>query len=178
MGNGATIRHLKAAERHKQALQLRIAGATLSQIADKLGYASTGAAANAIRQQLDKIPRAHAEEYLALELQRLDQLQTVASAKLGDTEQSLGAIHAILKIMERRAKLLGLDFNESRIADALGQSAILEAEKLQLLTHAFFSTLVQLGLPTEIQQQAPEIFEKQLANVGLLQIEGNKDAKE
>ena len=81
---------------------------------------------------LDAIRRDKAEQYRALELLRLDALTLCLSAKidLGDTRAILVAV----KIMERRAKLLGFD-------------ALPTAEVVAPMT--FTLDLGPLGAPTE-----------------------------
>lgn len=156
-------------ERQRQAVELRKSGVTLQTIADRLGYSSASTAARAIRTAINNIPKQASQELIALEVERLDHLQAIAWSKLSPKGQgvNLDAIPHIIKIMERRAKLLGLDHNETRIAAAIEANVILEAEKLQLLTHAFHATLITLGLTVEQQEAAPHIFAEQLQQVGL-----------
>lgn len=90
------------------AYQLRVAGASYEDIADKLGYASADNCRSTVLNHIKSFYKAEdAEEIVALEMARLDALQLVAwkSAREGDTR----AMQTILKIMERRAKYLGLD---------------------------------------------------------------------
>lgn len=97
--------------RAQMAFELRKAGASYELIAEKLGYASAKSAENSIRSTLNrKYKPEDVEEVVSMELARLDALQLVAwrRAKEGD----LSAIDRILKIMERRAKYLGLDVKE------------------------------------------------------------------
>lgn len=148
-----------------RALELRIAGFTWDQVAKEAGYASAPGAHRGVSRALDRIPRANAEKFLEIELERLDRLQRAAyrQAVAGD----LKAIEAVLRVMDRRAKYLGLDRNEERMAAAAELSAAVEAERLQLLAHAFFTTLNDLGLSAEQQAVAPEIFNRRMAEVGL-----------
>jgi hypothetical protein len=95
--------------RRAQVEEYLLCGWSLRAIADKLDISTDTAwrdwqAINAMR----KAERAaRAEELLSLELDRLDAMQQAlwAKAKRGD----IGASNAILKIMERRSRLLGLD---------------------------------------------------------------------
>lgn len=90
-----------------QALALRKTGATYDQIAGALGYASRGAAHRAVQRLLKAHEVEGVEELRKLEDSRLDEMlfAIYKAARGGD----LGAIDRILRIMERRAKLLGLD---------------------------------------------------------------------
>jgi AraC-like DNA-binding protein len=100
-------RRIDSQERVAKALELRKAGETLQQIADQLGYANPSAVYAAIRRTLDQIVVPAVEEYRKMELERLDALQLAVwpAARRGDYQ----AIDRVLKIMERRARLLGLD---------------------------------------------------------------------
>ena len=97
--------------RAQLAFELRRAGASYELIAEKLRYASAAGAESSIRAVLNRKYKPEAvEEVVSMELARLDALQLIAwrRAKEGD----LSALDRILKIMERRAKYLGLDVKE------------------------------------------------------------------
>lgn len=104
---------IKVAEKHAAALELRKAGVSLAMIAQTLGYSEASGAHKAIKRAITKIVKEPAEELLALELERLDaiQIEVYRSAKQGH----LGAIDRLLRIMERRSKLLGLDLAKERL---------------------------------------------------------------
>ena len=98
-------------ERIARAFELRKAGLSYRRIADQLGYSH-----EAVRQDINGMLNTittetadNARELVALELARLDDM-TVAlwpEARHGDRK----AIDSVLRIMERRAKLLGFDAN-------------------------------------------------------------------
>lgn len=93
------------------AFELRKAGADWDDIADKLGYASGESCRVAVTRRIQRYFEAQPKEIaeiVGLELARLDELQLVAW-RIAVRDEDLGAIDRILKIMERRAKLLGLD---------------------------------------------------------------------
>ncbi len=96
-----------AAEKRKQALDLRRAGWTFDDIAEAVGYANKGSASRAVKQALADITRESATELLELELTRLDDMFAglYEKARSGDDHF---AVDRALKIMEQRAKLLGL----------------------------------------------------------------------
>ena len=101
--------HAKKALRQNAALDLRLLGHSYRAIAAECGVNESTAyhdVQNALGL-LDAIRRDKAEQYRALELLRLDALTLCLKAKIdsGDTRAILVAV----KIMERRAKLLGLD---------------------------------------------------------------------
>lgn len=99
-------RRAAAAEKKVAALQLRAAGETRDDIAEKLGVHPV-TAWKYIRDAIAELPREPAEEVRALELERLDAMQAALwpQALRGEVQ----AIDRVLKIMERRARYLGLD---------------------------------------------------------------------
>jgi hypothetical protein len=100
---------VQAAVRRKEAVDLRVEGKTYREIAQELGVTPTRArqlVAEALAALQGETAES-AEELRRLELDRLDQLQS------GLWEEAAGgnlkAVGAALKIMERRARLVGLD---------------------------------------------------------------------
>jgi hypothetical protein len=90
---------------------MRLAGKTPTEIADELGYASGNEVRQAINAQMKSEATFLSEQgrngILQMELDRLDRLQSVAwpSAMTGDPK----SIEAVLKIMDRRIKITGID---------------------------------------------------------------------
>jgi hypothetical protein len=125
-----TAQRVDAAERDAAALELRAVGLSFREVGRQLGCSSTTAHRRVVRG-LDRTLREPADRVRALELHRLDQLQAAATATLRtrhvlvqggrvvldpasgnpyvDHGPTLAAIAALLRIAERRAKLLGLD---------------------------------------------------------------------
>ncbi len=94
-------------DRQVAAVRLRRNGYTYEQIAATLGYAGRGSAFKAVGAALHAVRSEEVDVYRGLELARLDALQLSlwARAIRGDVR----AIDRVLKIMKRRAALLGLD---------------------------------------------------------------------
>lgn len=94
-------------EKKRRALELRKAGCGYDEIAAALGYANAGGAYKIVQQALKDTYREPAEEIRTLELERVDRLLRAVwpRALKGDVE----AVDRVLKIMTRRARLLGLD---------------------------------------------------------------------
>lgn len=99
--------------RAAKALELRMEGMKFDDIATELGYNSKQAAFDAVTRELRAITREPAEEVLRLDLERLDRMWGVhyLNAQAGDAI----ALSACMRIMERRAKLLGLDVNKTEV---------------------------------------------------------------
>lgn len=126
--NGQYIRTLEGAERDAEAARLRARGWNYTQIGDALGT-DRGNAHHAVQRALAAAVREAADEVRELELTRLDDMYaaviavleakhfTVSHGKvvylgkepLVDDAPVLAAVDRLLKIQERRAKLLGLD---------------------------------------------------------------------
>ncbi|MDJ0342277.1 hypothetical protein QMK19_03625 [Streptomyces sp. H10-C2] len=133
MRRGNLAQSAKTAERRTQAVKMRTEGHTYTQIAQALGYAGRNAAHMDIKRALEKhvVEEGIAlEVWRELELGRLDAMQLAIwpEAMAGNTR----AIETCLKILDRRAKYLGLDTAiklEVLTVDALdAQIARLEAE--------------------------------------------------
>jgi hypothetical protein len=105
---------IAAAQRHTEALQLRLAGLTYRQIGERLGYTEQRAH-RVVTEELARLNAERAEqaaEVTRLELERLDALLAVVWPKAERGE--MGALDRVLAIMNRRARLLGLDAPEKR----------------------------------------------------------------
>lgn len=128
-GKGRWIYTVESAERDAQAARLRTRGYSYQRIAEELGYNQKGDAHHAVKRVLDATVRDAGDELRTLELERLDSMYvsvvevlerkhfTVSNGKiiymgddpLEDDAPVLMAVDRLLKIQERRAKLLGLD---------------------------------------------------------------------
>ncbi len=100
----AVVEHV---EKQRQALELRKAGATFDQIAKALGYANAGGAYKVVQAGLRAVVQQPADEVRQLEVERLDAMLRALwpDAMAGKWL----AIDRCLGIMDRRARLLGLD---------------------------------------------------------------------
>lgn len=102
-----SLKRLDAVERQARALELRKEGKGFAEIAQALGYGGPAGAYKAVTTALRKTLQEPADELRRMELERLDALhaalwpQALAGKWL--------AVDRVLSVMERRAKLLGLD---------------------------------------------------------------------
>ncbi|MBP2325344.1 Ni,Fe-hydrogenase III large subunit [Kibdelosporangium banguiense] len=111
-----------AAERRARALELRKAGASYEQIAQQCGYSHRGTAHRAVMQALASVADELAADVRDLELTRLDSMLMGLWRAARDGDGS--AVDRVLKIMERRAKILGLDSptdQTAHVVSPLGQ---------------------------------------------------------
>lgn len=128
-GNGRYTRSRSTAARDAAACRLRARGLTYEQIATDLGMASRSSAYDAVQRALTATVKEPADEVRQIELVRLDELHRAAlavlegthyvvdkgqvviweGAPLVDDGPVLAAVDRLLKVQERRARLLGLD---------------------------------------------------------------------
>lgn len=94
-------------ERMARALDLREQGATYRQIADRTGVSSRQAYLD-VQDALEQITMEPAIRVLKLELLRTERLFTLALNKAA-TERDMTAVNAAIRVLDRRAKYLGLD---------------------------------------------------------------------
>lgn len=126
-----TVFHTRSGRRDAEAMRLRALGWSLKEICEKLELGDDERrAAAAIKRAMANMARFANEEHRLLELQGLDDLENAAwhelrrmhimvsngriirdddNQPLNDDRFALDVIDRILKIKERRAKLLGLD---------------------------------------------------------------------
>lgn len=100
-------RRLAANEKQHKALELRKAGYDFRTIASQVGYKSPASAHDAVKNALKALVQQPAEELRVIELERLDQSWKSIYPQI--IKGNLGAIDRGIRIMERRASLLGLD---------------------------------------------------------------------
>jgi hypothetical protein len=153
-GHGRFIRTIDTAERDAECARLRARDHTYQQIADATGFTSASGARFAVERALARTITEPGEELRRIELMKLDALARAAwrvlearhylvsqgrlirledgAPPLEDDGPVLASIDRLLKISERRSKLLGLDSPvrmEVLTIDAIdAQLAVLDAE--------------------------------------------------
>lgn len=94
-------------EKEMQVLELRAQSYTWRAIAQQVGYASGSGALKAYMRAIKRQQKEPVEAALYMELERLDEMQAVYWDPA--IQGNMRAGEFILKIMDRRAKFLGLD---------------------------------------------------------------------
>lgn len=95
-------------EKERKAIELRRAGYTYDEIAQAIGYADHTGARDAVTRAIRRATNeAGVGELRQQELDRLDRLQR--SVWTNAIQGDLQAVATVLRIIDRRAKLLGLD---------------------------------------------------------------------
>jgi hypothetical protein len=119
-------KQVEQAERRRHALALRAAGVGYEDIAKQVGLSGPGPAYKIVQAALKATYREPADEVRKLELERLDRLTLALwqRAKGGESE----AIDRVLKLMDRRAKLLGLDVSKPATVMAFDASTMTNDE--------------------------------------------------
>lgn len=124
-------RRITATEKQTKALELRKSGHTYQEIADELGYATRDSAHKSVAAALDKTLREPADGVRELELSRLDRMWKGLFEKANDGDPK--SIEVALKIMDRRARLTGLDQQTDAPSVVVTQDAGARNEKLDAL---------------------------------------------
>lgn len=153
--DAASSRRIEAAEKRARALDLRKAGATYDQIAEQVGFSNRGNAYRAIQTALKELTAEPAHEVQRLEVERLDAmlLGLWGQARRGNQ----GAVDRVLRIQERRARLLGLDAKTQHDMGIADRQIKLAEEQGALLAGAVNRILDGLGLSKEQWERVPQV---------------------
>lgn len=109
---GRYERTLHAAHRDSRAVRLRSEGSSYDEIAKILGFANRSVAFKAVQRALTAVVQPGVEQLRRLEIDRLDSIQlrlwrTLLDAQC-DPAQRRETVLLLLRVMDQRAKLLGL----------------------------------------------------------------------
>jgi len=101
-------------DRQRKAVELRIMGLTYRQIAEKLGYKSTSSVQKALQAAIRKTLQEPTDELRAMESAKLDFIWKGMLSNLQADKLDYKAWEMLLRVMNRRAALLGLDMPARR----------------------------------------------------------------
>ena len=136
MGKGKT--DPAVIEREKRVLELRRGGLTFDLIAERVGYASASGAHKAYISACRRIVVEDVNAIRNAEIDRLDIAQAAIWADVvngADAPTRARAILALMKIMERRARLLGLDVpTKSQVEVNIHDRDSIDAEVARLVS--------------------------------------------
>lgn len=115
------LRDANAAQRASMAVSLRTSKMGYADIAKQCGYGSAGAAHKAVQRELQRVVVANVDELRREECATLDVMQEECMKLFLDTKNKgrLFAADRILQIMERRARLMGLDAKPDALPDGV-----------------------------------------------------------
>lgn len=126
----ATPARIHITERERDALELRKGGMTFERIADQLGYADRSGAWRAVNTALSATLQEPADELRRMEAERLNDLLLAMWPKA--LSGSTWHVDRCLSIMDRRAKLLGLDAPTRKIVNVITEDLVdAEIRKLE-----------------------------------------------
>jgi hypothetical protein len=143
------------AEKQKLLLEYRRDGLSWREAGRRVGYKSVSAAYDAGMAAIRDIPREAADEARTIELQRIDEvLRTfMPLMRRGDTD----AGNVVLRAIDRRARMLGLDLAEP------------EQATLDVHVKALLLPLLGMGMPeleAELAEQLARIEQNRAEQVG------------
>jgi hypothetical protein len=95
-------------DKENKVLELRRSGETWERIAQVVGYANASGAQKAYMRVVKRVQRDSVDQIRDLELDRLDRIQR-AYWKPAIVDLDKRSAEVVLKVMDRRAKLLGLE---------------------------------------------------------------------
>ncbi|QIG42036.1 hypothetical protein G5V58_03950 [Nocardioides anomalus] len=102
---------VQARLKRSKALELAADGLPYEQIARRAGYAHRGSAHRAVFKALAEVEAENAEQLRQLEVDRLDELQAGLWEKA--VSGDLAAATSVLRIIDLRSRLLGLQVRQS-----------------------------------------------------------------
>lgn len=152
--------------RRTHALEMKRDGATYQQIADALGYSSKGHAYKDLQKALDAANRDQtlaAEQFRALQNERLEiMFGAIWPGAVGmDPEMkgpNLRSVEMVLKIMERQAKLNGVDA-PVRSEVTISQNVDQRIEQLLEVWGIKKAETIQGELVADVTDAEPDAFE-------------------
>lgn len=100
-------KRINAQERMRQAWELRKAGVSYEDIAERLNYSSRSAAYKAVKSVMDRVTTETGKELRTLHTERLNTMLMVAWREV--QQGDLRAIDVAMRIMERQAAMGGID---------------------------------------------------------------------
>jgi hypothetical protein len=98
---------IAAREKRQQAIRLRRAGVQYDEIAARVGFKDRRSAQRAVVKELESFPPEDVAIVRAMEVERLDALLFSQWRRAMDGDG--WAVDRVLRVMERRSRLLGLD---------------------------------------------------------------------
>lgn len=141
---------VESSQRRSMALDLRIAGLSYQRIGDRMGISRQAAhvlVTKALAQSNDRVSEM-AEQLRRLELERLDLMQFSlwGRALRGDDR----AVQSVIRIMDRRAKICGLDAPmqiEASWRDELQRYGLSPSEEFEKLVQLFMQKINERSEP-------------------------------
>ena len=133
-------------DKEAQVVQLRRGGLTWDLIAQRVGYKHPASARDAYMRASARIVRDDIDAIRQTEEDRLDIAQSAIWDKVLDGD--VQAVNTLIRVMERRAKLLGLDQPVKIQAEVITYDANgISDELARIIEHANSSKALPVGIP-------------------------------
>ena len=136
-------KQLSTGERTKRAMALKLAGASYASIADTLGYSDASGARKAVMRGMDQSLQENANELRKLHYGRLEHMLMLLWSDVNT--KSLPSMSAALAIMDRMAKLHGIDSSLPSEVN-IGQQTVILADGSK---EDYIKALTEAGLKME-----------------------------
>ncbi|MFC4373361.1 sigma factor-like helix-turn-helix DNA-binding protein [Nocardia halotolerans] len=141
-------------QKRNRALELRMAGKSHAEIAEELDVSSSSVS-RYITQAVKEITRENAEEYLTIELGRLDFLWDLIHPDLKAKDKGYEwKIDRALSIMDQRAKLTG-SYKAAELKAIAEAKGGMSAEATSMISD-FFGRMAELVAADELAQQSDD----------------------
>lgn len=174
VGGRLAPRKVAVALRRQQAIQMRVTGYTLTEIAQALGYGTPSAVHAAIDRGLTLTRQADVEQLRDVEGRRLDSISKVLWPQV--LAANIQAIETYLKVMARRARMFGLDLTLPPTTEIKGGIVLVkvgeqEPRRLEELVDdelsAYLTELRSVHAPnTDNEDTTPGIVEGEAIEMG------------
>ena len=143
-----------------EAAELRAAGLSWQEVAERTGYKSAGSARGGALRVIERATQEASDDLINLEINKLDQLHKAVWPKAVQGDHK--AVQDALAIMQRRAKFLGLDQAENQIATAVEKAAGTLEQQTALVAVAVDRVLRQLDLTDTQWARVPTLMAREL----------------
>ena len=145
-------RRIRAVEKQRQALELRMAGRTFAEIAKRLGYANHAGAIAAVQTALAKTLQPTGDQFRALTLERLTKVLQVHWSAMLERDEKSSAL--VLRTIGDIRELLGLDAPKRQVVTG-EDGGPLEYLFTLRLGERELPRLLSAGIPAEREIAAP-----------------------
>ena len=119
---GMWVESPETVERERRAVEMRAGGATYREIGDEMGV-NPSSAFRMVKRALDRVPAEAVGDLRSLQLLRLEELWRrlagILEGTAGKPELELRTIDAMLKVLVREARLMGLDAPPKRVVEVV-----------------------------------------------------------
>ncbi len=154
-GRGMFVENPGTVERERRAVEMRARGATYREITQELGV-DTASAHRMVSRALARVPAEAVKDLRALELLRLEELwrllARIIQSAVDKPELQLRTIDRMMAVMERTARLMGLDAPPKRVVEVVTDEVLerlIDEEQRAIQAQRDLLTLLADNEPSE-----------------------------